>query len=219
MPIRWSKKNTHGVNRKQRKQRWIDAKNLMRKYPDCAYGGDFYCNHVYDPEWPWVWVDFRFFHSKLKRYFSVAMVTAEYEVAEDIREKSWEMANFPPMPEPLMIKAEKHGKYGQLYRLNPGTEEYKKQYQEAAARHNKIMRELGDTPTKVTPRIEIKDYGSVAVGVYATVNTQHIDEHYIRDFIKFFRSLGEPTQPGWKWEGEAVEVIASRLYKEEASSS
>jgi len=217
MPIRWSrsKKNTRGVNRKQRKQRWINAKNAMREYPECAYGGDFYCNHVYDPEWPWLWVDFRFFHSRLKRYYAVAMVTAEYEVAEQIRDKSWDMAGFPSFPEPFMVKAERHKELGQLYMSNPRTkeQEYKKQFQEAVARHKQIMYELGKTPTKVIPRFEIKDYGPVAVGVYATVNTQHIDEHYIRDFIKFFRLLGEPTQPGWKWEGEAVDVIASRLYE------
>jgi hypothetical protein len=188
------------VNRKQRKKRWIDAKNLMRKYPECAYGGDFYCNHVYEPECPWVWVDFRFFHSKLKRYFAVAMVTAEFEAYEINSEKAWEMANFPPS-------------------TGPNTKELRDQYQTAATRCNKILRELCNTPSIITPRIEIKDYGSVAVGVKATVNTEYIDEHYIRDFIKFFRTLGEPTQPGWKWEGEAIEVIASRLLEKEACSS
>lgn len=218
MPKRWSKSDRTEKNRKQRKQRWMNARNAMRAYPDCAYNGDFYCNHVYDPAWPWVWVDFRFFHTKLKKYFAVAMVTAEYEVAEQIRDDAYELANFPPMPEPFMVPCEKHGKYGQLYKLNPGTPEYREQYREAAERHKTLQKELASKPTKVIPRIEIKDYGSVAVGVYATVNTQHIDEHYIRDFIKFFRSLGEPTQPGWKWEGEAVEVIAARLYEETSSS-
>ncbi len=91
-------------NRKQRKACWISAKNLMRKYPECAYNGDFYCNHVYNKEHGWSWVDFRFFHTTLKKYFFVAMTTAEYDALKVNEERVLEELNkIHPYPEDSMI--------------------------------------------------------------------------------------------------------------------
>lgn len=98
------------MNRKQRKFRWIQARNLMRVHKICNYG-EFYCNHVYDPKEPWVWVDARIFHSKLKRYFAVTFRTAEYaahDVAEDAATDRYEAA-FPdrydlPIKERFIIR-------------------------------------------------------------------------------------------------------------------
>lgn len=89
------------INRKQRKLRWIRVRNAMRIWPECAYGGDFYCNHVYDPKYPWCWVDFRFFHTTLKRYFAVAMVTAEYEAYGNAEDAAWEIAEAKYPREPV----------------------------------------------------------------------------------------------------------------------
>ena len=206
--IRFSQK-TKVENRKERKRRWIRAKNLMRKYPDCAYNGDFYCDHVYDPAHPWVWVDFRFFHTRLKRYFAVAMVTAEYEaygiaenraidegyelIPREERARDWEPAGVHPV-------------YGQLYRMT---------FTETENKRHELITQLTEKYKAqdyvIKPRIEIKDYGRVAVGVHATVNTEYIDEHVIREFIAHFRSLGEPIDAGWKWEGEEIKVDPRRL--------
>ena len=168
-------------NAKQRKARWIHAKNRMCKYPECAYGGDFYCDHVYEPDRPWKWVDFSFFHTKLKRYYAVAMVTVEYAAFAKVE-----------------IQAMNHVEHNQNVKdwcLSVAT----------------LEREYAKEPQVVKPNIELHDYGSVAIGMYATVNREYIDEHVIREFIAFFRSLGEPIQPGWSWYGEEVTIAPAQL--------
>src|SRR5260370_835951 len=79
-------------NRKQKKLRYIRVKNLMRKYPECTYGGDFYCNHVYDPAYPWNWIDFRFFHSKLRRYYAASLRTLDFVAYDELEWKAYELA-------------------------------------------------------------------------------------------------------------------------------
>lgn len=171
-------------NRKKRKQRWIRAKNLMRKYPDCAYNGDFYCDHIFEPKYPWQWIDFRFFHTRLKKYFAACLVTAEYEAYQQVEDIVYEQ-----IPYPTTMK----------FTENPSVE------------RKNLFIELLDKPRTIQPRIEVKNYGSVTVGVWATVNTEFIDEHYIRDFITLFRNIGEPTKPGIVWLGEEVTVVPARL--------
>ena len=199
-------------NRKQRKQRWMNAKNQMRQYPDCAYNGDFYCNHVFDPKRPWVWVDFRFFHTRLKRYFAVAMTTAEYEAHNIAEEMAHDAAKFPAYRAFEFFKSEIHPTLGQLYSvvLNT-TDEYYIQYAEASERKKQLLKQFLQQPMVITPKIETRDYGPVAVGVFAIVNKQYIDEHVIREFIAQYRQLGEPVTPGWKWQGEPIEIIPQVL--------
>lgn len=204
MPKRRTKDATKEKNRKWRKLRWIRARNYMRKYPECAYNGDFYCNHVYDPEHPWQWVDFRFFHTTQKKYFSVAMTTTKYDAAQRIYEESYNLADFPPFPSPMFVKCEQDSNFKIL---NTGSDEYRKLYQQAASRRKKIEAQLSQSPVIITPKIELHDYGDVAVGVHTTVNVDFIDEHFIRKFITFFRSLGQPIKPGWKWKGEPVSIM------------
>lgn len=193
-------------NRTQRKARWIRAKNNERRHPDCSYNGDFYCNHVYDPQYPWVWVDFRFFHSRLKKYFAVAMVTAEYEAYCDAENKAYDEAKYPENGLDF-VKAEVHPTHGQLYRLSEPDTAYKEAEERQKALKAKYLAEIW----KVAPSIKVEDYGPVAVGVYATVNREYIDEHVIRSFIEQFRQLGEPGVLGWKWYGEPIEIIPKIL--------
>lgn len=190
-------------NRKKRKLRWIRTKNLMRKYPDCAYNGDFYCDHVYEPDYPWVWIDFKFFHTRMKKYFAVSMVTAEYKAWNDAEDRAYSMTDFP---ECGLVYAGKDAEYGKLYKIE-SNEELNKAFREKDALLDKFLTE----EYVVQPKVEIRNYGSVAIGVHATVNTEHIDEHYIRNFIAFFRSLGEPIKPGIVWLGEEVTVVPARL--------
>lgn len=168
--------------RKERKARYIRAKNLMRQHPECSYGGDFYCNHVYDPDHPWVWVDFRFFHTRLKRYYAVAMITLEYE--------AWDMAETQVLEEVWSNDTLDHKSLIERQRL------VKEKMEERLV------------PVTLRPSIYLRDYGPVVIGVHATVNKPYIDEHVIREFIAFFRSLGEPVTPGWFWRGEETQVDA-----------
>lgn len=209
MSKRFSSRDRKEVNRKQRKARWIMARNQMRMYPDCNYDNLFYCNHVYDPKYPWTWVDFRFFHTRLKRYFAVAMVTAEYEAYNNADQVAYEAANFPD----FCSKFVKSDVLGQ-----PATdtdveliEKYQIEYEAASERQSEIMKVELAKPVMIAPHLEVKDYGPVAVGIFATVNNSHIDEQVIRDFISFYRELGEPITPGFKWIGEEVQVVPERL--------
>ncbi len=204
MTHRYSFRTRTDKNRKQRKARWIRARNLMRLYPECSYGGDFYCNHVYDPLTPWCWVDFRFFHSRLKRYFAVAMITAEYEAYEIASEKAWDEAEktFPRHDsEDWDFKSD----------INTWINLPRADSDKRMALQKEIAEKILSIPQMIHPSIQLQNYGTVAIGISATVNNTHIDEHVIREWIADFRAKGEPTNPGWTWKGEAVEIIPQKL--------
>lgn len=212
MPKRNSYKERNEVNRRQRKQRWIRAKNLMRRHPECAYNGDFYCNHVYDEERGWAWVDFRFFHTSQKRYFSVAMVTCELDAYEQVENDCLTAASAQFPYEGLQSV------------FQPATGLYQLVFSESDyARHrltDSLTREAilagGHTSRE---SITIRDYGPVAVGVKAVVNTPFIDEHYIRRFIGFFRSLGEPITPGQIFTGPTINVNLEKYLQQNSCSA
>jgi len=189
------------------------AKTLMRLYPDCAYNGDFYCNHVYDPEYPWQWVDFRFFHTTKKIYFAAAMTTVAHEACYAIEDYAHQIAKFPQLTDPIFIT----GKDGSMI-MNGGTPSYQQDYKEATERKKRIQYELSFQPIYVVPKVKVLDYGLPVIGAHVTVNTPHIDEHVIRDFIRFFRDLGEPTKPGWEWEGEKVAVVTTQFFENPENS-
>ena len=67
---------------------------LVREDAECG-NGIYWCNHVYDPEFPWVWVDFRFPSIKYpkSRYFSVAMRTLEFARYNEIEDMVYESKN------------------------------------------------------------------------------------------------------------------------------
>lgn len=193
------------MNRKQRKEQWINAKNLMRQYPECAYNGDFYCNHEYDPEWGWCWVDFRFFHTKLKRYFAVAMTTLEYKAGENNKEKVWEALDVTHPYSDAPIRFAKNGM--------EFTDEWRQVYNIRKPLEAAMLLELNREAQMMRPYVDVKDYGDVVVGLWVSLDVPNIDEHVIRDFISFYRSIGEPITPGLAWVGEEVEVVPERLTK------
>lgn len=196
------------LTRKDRKLRYIKVRNLMRKYPECAYNGDFYCDHVWDPERPWTWVDFRFFHTTQKRYYAVAMITAETEALNLAEGRVWDQSSvlFPSEPWPDTNNMT-DAKFNDWIRRPPSAQDIlRKEFEEQA------LNELLDEPSFIAPSITLKDYGPVAIGCWVTVNKPFIDEHVIREFIAHFRSLGEPTTPGWSWKGKE-EQVETRHFK------
>ena len=213
-----SRKEREEVNRRQRKARYINAKNKMTKYPECAYNGDFFCNHVYDPENPWVWVDFRFFHTRLQRYFAVAMTTLEYNLFkanEEIVETELDK-DYPFNGVGIVF-----GNIDPKTKMGPlsFTDEWTANFNARKPLKETMLSELNSKAQKARPRIDVKDYGPVAVGLWVTVNNPFIDEHVIRDFIKFYRSIGEPTTPGFTWMGEEVEIVPAKLNERYANQS
>lgn len=189
----------------------------MRKYPECAYNGDFYCNHEWNPAFPWVWVDFSFFHTRLKRYFAVAATTLEYHLCQENEEKAYEELNKThPYDGPGMI----------MHPINPKTntgritftDDWREVYDVRKPLEEALLLELNSKAQKVSPTIDVKDYGQVAVGLWVTLNTPHIDENVIREFIKFYRSIGEPIEPGRVWTGEEVDCVPGRIKERYAST-
>ena len=211
MTFRYKSAKRHDSTRTERKATWRKVTGLAKQYPECVIAnGQAYCNHVWEPEHPWVWVDFRFFHTKLKRYFACAMVTAEYKAYGQVEDAAWEIAR------------EKYP-YEEHRTGLRGIEQWRSERSENDDNRFKLFKEkvteLGLNTYKETPRILAKDYGELVVGVWATVNRPYIDEAYIAEFIDFYRSLGEPTKPGLVWKGEEIEVIPANIYKNDRSSS
>lgn len=166
----------------------------MSKYEDCSYGGEFYCHHVYNPESPWLWVDFRFFHSTSKKYFAVAMTTAtysEYERGDEIVRE---------LDGPFKWK------------------ESRAEYDERESRVSAALLKYFEHPKTTNANFEIKDYGLPVIGIWAVIDAPFIDENEIRKFIAFFRSLGEPSEPGYKWIGEEIQVDPKTLIRRTQAS-
>jgi hypothetical protein len=197
-------------NRKQRKEQWINAKNLMRQYPDCAYDGQFYCNHMYDPDRGWQWVDFRFFHTKLKKYFAVAANTAQYAVEEMVEEiidaKLNELHPYPAGSGLIFHPIDKKTGFGRL----EFTDEHTAAYNARELLKQQLLPEVTREAQKVSPKVDVKDYGKVAVGLWVTLDVPKITPEVIVDFIKFYQSLGEPITPGRAWTGKEVEIVPER---------
>lgn len=191
-----------GNSRKAAKLQYIRSKNLMTRWPECAYDGDFYCNVVYDPAFPWMGVDFKFFHSTQKKYFAVAMMTATMQAVCDIEDESW--ARIEPLddgPELVQIAG------GPFWEFGPTSEEYKAKMLD----REQYVREQTEIPRIVHTSISTRAYSRCVTGVYATVNKPYIDEHVIREFIHFYRELGEPTGYNPKIIGDAVEVLPKEI--------
>jgi hypothetical protein len=200
------------TNRKQIKARYIKAKNSMRKYPECVIDKDIYCDHLYDAKSPWCWVDFRFFHSTLRRYFAVAMITAEFKAWEEVDDATfikadypdgeWDKCNFEELP---------HPKYGKVFRHRPSSD-FSKKVEEFRERKAALDAVEMIKPRAVECGFTLEDYDDGVVGVKAVVNTTHIDEQYLKDFVKMFRALGEPMQPG-KYNVETIQVVPDNINK------
>lgn len=208
------------MTRRQRKTRWIREKNLWRKYPECVHG-DFYTNHIIDPKdrekqyGPCVWIDFTFFHTKLKRYFSVAAQTLEYSLYCENEERADEELNKThPYPDVGLIFHPIDPKTG-LGRIEI-TAEHTAVYNAREPLKQKLLSELNSEAQKARPKIVVKDYGEVAVGLWVTLDVPHFDANIINNFIKFYRSIGEPITPGFEWEGEEVDVVPERFTQRHA---
>lgn len=204
-------KKKETMNRRQRKQQYIRRRNQMRWHSDCNYNGDFYCNHDMDYR-PSTWVDFSFFHSTKKKYFAVAMITAEMAAYDIVEEEIFE--NLDPQKceaECYTEIQETHPLYGKGFRIKC-TDDCKSRAALARKKLDLLIETEMERTIEVSCDIDIVDYGPVAVGVHVTLNTSSINEHVIRDFISKFRSLGEPVEPG-KIYGEKIKVVPANMQR------
>ena len=193
-------------NRRQRKARWIRVKNHFRKSEYCD--GVFWTNHIYEPEHPWVWVDFLFLSERHpRRYYAVAARTLEYKVLDDIENEVYEIVDErEPFEEQRLILSRNNGEF-EVYFSEP--------VQNQQRRRMELFKEL--YPLHLNQRteratIEVRrEYGDVAIGLWVTLNTPHIDSQVIHAFIKQFRDLGEPIAHGIVWTGEEVNIDAREV--------
>jgi|SRR5579859_577810 len=190
-------------NRTERKARYIRLKNKMRKYPDSSFGGEFYCDQLLGAYGPSLGADFSFFHTQKKRYYACCLQTLECKVYTDFEDYAHEQAS-QIFPYPSSY-------FDESFNYIPDAHHVERQ-----KLHNKLMDDF-IVPVKSAPSIHVKNYGPVAVGLWATVNKEYVDEHGIREFIAFFRSLGEPIKAGWSWYGEEIEVDPRRIHRAKAA--
>lgn len=159
------------MSNKQRKLRWIRAKNEARKYPDCTLSSDIFCHHVLDDlAFPCMWVDFRLFHPAKKCYYAVALETCWFAEACDVEDS--------------II---------QNHMNEEGNIDLTALSDEIEALVAKVE--------YVKPAIKVVSYGHGVLGVLATINTQYIKEAEINAFAAHLKELGLPTKSGWKWSG------------------
>src|SRR5271167_4505584 len=130
-------------NRTERKARYIRLKNKMRKYPECAYDGDFYCNAILNYYGPSHGADFSFFHTQKKRYYACALQTCQLKAYNDIEEYAMEISEARyPRPD------------GGFYERDPFAQERK-------VFCKSIMDDF-IVPISIKPTIQLKNYGPVA---------------------------------------------------------
>lgn len=162
--------------------------------------GVYWCNHLYDPEWPWVWVDFRFPSLKNPKglYYACAMRTLEYARMDEIEESveyDFDVDFDEPSPNLFTISDETRAKLD--------------------SRQAIINAKAATDATFMRPSIVLQRYGAGRIGVHCTVNTPYINDKVIREFIDHFRSLGEPDTDGYTWYGEEVKVETRYLLSNE----
>lgn len=161
--------------------------------------GTYWCMHVFEDEYPWVWVDFRFPSLKHPKrvYYACAMRTLEYARMNEIEDSVYD--------KPASVDL--------LPLINQLTDpDFIAKVKEDKERVNAIV---ADDVAFMRPSIALKDYGDGAIGVHCTVNTPYINDTVIRKFIEHFRSLGEPTLDGYTWHGEEVKVEPKYLLSNE----
>lgn len=197
----------HEKNAKQRKLRYIRAKNLMTTFPDCTYDGLFYCNIVEHEDGSWGdFIDFRFFHTEKKRYFATSLSTCAGAIALEAEDQSWEDADkefptvFPTALDDILSE-------GGSTNWDDPREDFLKKWRWKDERYNEIISQ----DHIVKPYMKTVDYGPVAVGLWATVNKPAITVSVVKEFIARFRKLGQPTAPGWILEDEEVTIGKEKL--------
>lgn len=164
--------------------------------------GLYWCNHLYDPEHPWVWVDFRFPSLKKPKslYYACAMRTLEYTRFNQIEDQCWDEN---PYEAEFIEEKPFHFSISDSDRSK-------------LSRHQAIIdANVATDITVMRPSITLQHYGVGRIGVHCSVNTPYINDKVIRDFIDLFRSLGEPDTDGYTWYGEEVKVEPRHLLTNE----
>ena len=169
-------------------------------YDSICGNGSYWCQHVFDDQFPWVWVDFRFPSIKKPKslYFACAMRTLEYTRIQEIEDELYDKA---------VHEIKDHPPF-----LNLMDEKY---WQDLKKIRDEVNAKVATDTAFMRPSITIQKYGPGRIGVHCTVNTPYINDKVIREFIDHFRSLGEPTADGYTWYGEEVKVETRNLISNE----
>jgi hypothetical protein len=214
-------KQTSGSSAQRRKEirrRVERARKSVIEDTECG-NGTFYCNHLYDPEHPWHWVDFRFLSKKnpKKYYFAVAMTTLNYAAIENDEELAYAKLDEIDGPYDIKFEWELIPKAEQK-RFGRGTRQIKFD-PEAEARLAKrmeirksITRVLNSAERIMKPSMTIinEDYRPGCVGLIMTVDEPFLNAEIVEKYIKLFRDNGESTNDGIVWEGTDVKVTPSK---------
>jgi len=202
-------------NRKQRKARWMRFKNAYTRWPSCMYGVVF-CDHLYEEQHPWTWVDFRFPSlAHRRRDYAVAARTLGYTAVTEAEDNSWnkvdELLPYPQKAITWVPKADKT--YGRVYE-QLWSEEARQLERERVELHKKLFLECSQQPVKLREQIEVRlEYGPVAIGLWAQVNKPHLGPNWLDEFARWYLAQGEPLKHGVVWQGEEVEIVPAEVYR------
>ena len=194
-----------GNSHQRRKEaRALVIPRMRDVYDDKECGtGVYWCNHLYDENHPWVWVDFRFpsLNKPKSLYYAVAMRTLEYARANEIEDAVWDEYGGGD----IQFQENEHLVF------SISDEDRAKLDRQQAIINDKMKEDV----TVMRPSITLEHYGVGRIGVHCTVNTPYINDTVIKNFIDLFRSLGEPTSDGYTWHGEEVTVETRHLLTNE----
>ena len=144
--------NSH---QRRKKIRSVVIPRVRAVYDSDCGNGIYWCNHVYDEQHPWVWVDFRFpsLKKRNKLYYAVAMRTLEYARVNEIEDSVWDSLDG-----------------------SGSSSDYE-------ALREIIASKTATDVTLMSPSITLKHYRPGVIGVHCTVNTPYINDRVISDFI------------------------------------
>jgi hypothetical protein len=205
-------------NRKARKARWLRFKNAYTRYPNCVYGVAF-CDHVYEEQYPWLWVDFRFpSFAHRRRYYSVAAVTLGHLALDNVEARAYDEVNYqlPLDPEEdrrSIVVVGKTAEGDTLYSYQPSAK-LKELLAEREELKKRLFNEYAQEPITLRESIEQRlEYGPVAIGLWAHVNRDKLEPSWLNGFAHWYNSMGLPLKQGIIWEGEEVEIVPAEVLK------
>jgi hypothetical protein len=214
-------KDTSG-NASQRRK--ISRARVHRSYKqifedkECG-NGTFHTYHLYVPEDPWSWVDFKFLSLKnpKKYYFAVSMITLTQDAYDTDEELAYQKLDEIDGPYDIVFEMEPcskeiQKKYGRGCKQYKPNEEAENKLAKRTEIRLSISRVLNAIERDMVPVIKVntEDYRPGCIGLLMVVDEPFLNAEVIEKYIKLFREIGEPVNDGIVWEGPNVKITPNK---------
>lgn len=203
-----NKRNSKTPSRRQAKASWIQQANKFRLHPEGMVSKEIFCEAWCYGQRRFSVVHFEFFHSKLRRFFSVRVSTAvalAYAEVEDSVERRLNAEH--PLPSPFIpVELARRTSGVVLGQKTALSQEF---IAACAVRRNikkPMLLAAADMKKKLDLRAEVTHDNGVCARIQVLADTDVIDDQFMREFVARFRSCGEPFVPGVVWDDGVVEV-------------